>query len=420
MTRSVLGSDPFERSKKESESKRRQFKKASPGGIKRPSSEEIIADGKRVFEIMDQRLAKGIEKTEDRMKEQLDKMETRLDSGLHDIGRRIKEYEKESEKRVEAAVSSIEEKAKEAIKSADIKDREERLRLLDGIIDYLRRFTGIISLESIKKTIRDLRMITRSDSVDDFGMDEVFEDLLVPFFDFFYDVWWRVETSGVNNVPSEGRSLLVSNHSGTLPYDGAMIKLAVRREHPARREVRFLVEDFAFYFPVLSRFLARIGGVRACQENAQRLLERDQLVSVFPEGVKGIGKYYRDRYQLQRFGRGGFVRLCLRTASPLMPVSIVGAEEIHPLIGKHKFLAKLIGAPYIPITLTFPWLGPLGLIPFPTKWYIDFGTPIDMGRYGRKSVDDDIFVNSMSERVRSIIQKMVAERLQARSSIFFG
>src|SRR5262249_16721961 len=164
--------------------------------------------------------------------------------------------------------------------------------------------------------------------------------------------------------------LIVANHSGTLPYDAAMVMHAVRSEHRTRREVRPLVEDFVFHFPYLGTLMNRIGGVRACQENAERLLTQDQLVPALPEGRQGISKLFKEGYELQRFGRGGFVKLALKCDAPIIPTAIVGAEEIHPLVTRVTWLARSFGIPYIPVTPTFPLLGPLGLVPLPTKWYI--------------------------------------------------
>jgi 1-acyl-sn-glycerol-3-phosphate acyltransferase len=263
-------------------------------------------------------------------------------------------------------------------------------------------------------------MFGRSMSVDDFGLDPRFEEMVSPLFEFMYNNWWRVEASGIENVPAHGRALLVGNHSGMLPWDGAMIKYAIRQHHPAHREVRPLVEDFVYHFPFLGALMARIGGVRACQENAQRLLEKDELVAVFPEGVKGIAKLYRYRYQLQRFGRGGFVKLCLRTGAPLIPTAVIGAEEIHPIIARADFLARPLKIPVVPITPTLPLLGPLGLIPFPTKWYIIFGKPIDLRRYGKAALDDELLINRITHDVRAQIQEQIYEQLKKRRSVFFG
>jgi 1-acyl-sn-glycerol-3-phosphate acyltransferase len=259
-----------------------------------------------------------------------------------------------------------------------------------------------------------------SEEIDPFGRDPQFENKLKPFFDFLYYRYWRVSTHGVENLPSEGRGLLVSNHSGTLPWDGSMIRVAVTNDHPAERDVRFLVEDFVYYLPFVGTWMYRIGGVRASQENAERLLNNDHLVAVFPEGVKGIGKYYSQRYHLQRFGRGGFIKLAIRTKSPIIPVAVIGAEEIHPLLYKSSFLAKPLGIPYLPVTPTLPLLGPLGLIPYPSKWSIYFGKPIDLSHYDESILDEELEVHKLSEMVRQTIQSMVTEGLKKRGSVWWG
>ena len=217
-----------------------------------------------------------------------------------------------------------------------------------------------------------------------------------------------------------GRGLIVANHSGTVPYDGAMIRLSVLNDHPSRRDVRFLVEDFVYHFPFLGTFMYRTGGVRACPENAERLLSKDHLVAVFPEGVKGIGKEFKNRYRLQRFGRGGFIKLALKTGAPIIPTAIVGAEEIHPIIYKSTALAKPLGIPYIPITPTLPLLGPLGLIPLPSKWTIVFGEPILLADYGPRDAEDQLLVNQLSEKVRLTIQERLTEEIRNRRSVWFG
>jgi 1-acyl-sn-glycerol-3-phosphate acyltransferase len=268
---------------------------------------------------------------------------------------------------------------------------------------------------------RRFAMRERSDFVDEFGRDPVYCKKTAPTLDFLYRSYFRIEVSGLENVPSAGRGLLVANHSGTLPYDGIMLMHALRAEHPRHREVRPLVEDFVFYLPYLGTIVNRLGGVRACPENAERLLRQEQLIAVFPEGVKGIAKLYRQRYQLQRFGRGGFVKLALRCDSPIIPVAIVGAEEIHPVLTHVSWLAKNLGLPSLPITPTFPALGPLGLVPLPTKWFIRFGAPLYFNsEYGAEAANDRILVNRLAENVRSSIQEMLDGVLSQRKSILFG
>jgi 1-acyl-sn-glycerol-3-phosphate acyltransferase len=199
-----------------------------------------------------------------------------------------------------------------------------------------------------------------------------------------------------------------------------MIQLAIRHEHPARRVCRMLALDMFALLPVLAPILSKSGSIRANPENAERLLRKGELLGVFPEGVKGVGKYFRDRYKLARFGRGGFVRIALRTGTPIVPCAVVGAEEIHPVIAKADWVGRPLGLPYFPLTPTFPWLGPLGVLPLPTKWSIDFGDPIELREHGPEDADDPILVNRISEEVRSTIQRMVDGRLARRRSIWFG
>jgi 1-acyl-sn-glycerol-3-phosphate acyltransferase len=268
-----------------------------------------------------------------------------------------------------------------------------------------------------------LAMRGRSEEVDDFGFDPIYDAKLKPLLDFLYTKYFRVETTGIGNVPSTGRCLLVANHSGTLPLDGVMIKAAVKREHAgtgAPRDVRWLTEDFIYHMPYLGSAMNRLGAVRACQENAERLLAKEQLVAVFPEGVKGIGKLFAERYRLQRFGRGGFIKLCLRTGTPIVPVAVTGAEETNPLLFKIEHLSKALGVPYVPVTPTFPLLGPLGLLPAPTKWRIQFGEPLDLSAHGPEAADDEILVGKLGERVRATIQGMLDRSVGARKSVFFG
>jgi 1-acyl-sn-glycerol-3-phosphate acyltransferase len=253
---------------------------------------------------------------------------------------------------------------------------------------------------------------------DEWGFDEEFVEIALPFLEFLYERWWRVDVEGILNVPSHGRGLLVSNHAGIFPWDATMIGLAITKEHPLPRYPRFLVLNWAFQLPYVSVALRKVGSVPASPYNAVRLLEQDELVGVFPEGVKGTGKDFSDRYRLQRFGRGGFVELALRTGSPIIPVAVVGSEEIYPKIGEAPLLARATGTPFFPLTPTFPWLGPLGLVPLPSKWRIEFCDPIDMSHHGPDAADDRALVFETSERVREAIQRKLYENLVKRGSAF--
>lgn len=253
---------------------------------------------------------------------------------------------------------------------------------------------------------------------DDWGFDEEFADALRPFMDFMYDRWWRVEADGVERVPAHGRGLLVANHAGILPWDATMMALAILRHHPLPRHPRFLVLDWAFHLPYVGTVMRKVGGVVASPYNALRLLEEDELVAVFPEGVKGAGKDWSERYRLQRFGRGGFVEIALRAGAPLVPVAVVGSEEIYPKIGEAKLLARLTGMPYFPLTPTFPWLGPLGAVPLPSRWRIEFCDPIETASYGPEGADDRRLVMELTERVRDTIQETVLQNLVKRGPAF--
>ena len=253
---------------------------------------------------------------------------------------------------------------------------------------------------------------------DEWGFDEEFVHVVEPLLDFLYDQWWRVKATGVEKVPAHGRALLAGNHAGILPWDATMMSIALLREHPLPRYPRFLVLDWAFQLPWVSTAIRKVGGVVASPYNALRLLEDDQLVAVFPEGVKGTGKPFSERYRLQRFGRGGFVELALRTGAPIVPVAVVGSEEIYPMIGQSGLAARALRAPYFPLTPTFPWLGPLGMIPLPSKWRIEFCDPIPTESYGPDAVNDRGLVLELSERVRSTIQQKVYENLVERGGAF--
>lgn len=253
---------------------------------------------------------------------------------------------------------------------------------------------------------------------DEWGFDEEFARLVEPGFDFLYDRWWRVKASGVENVPGHGRALLAANHAGILPWDATMMSIAIMREHPLPRYPRFLVLNWAFELPYVSMAIRKVGGVVASPHNALRLLEDDQLVAVFPEGVKGTGKPYSERYRLQRFGRGGFVELALRAGAPIVPVAVVGSEEIYPKLGESPLLARLTGAPFFPLTPLFPWLGPAGVIPLPSKWRIQFCEPIETASYGPEAAADRSLVLELSERVRSTVQEALYANLVQRGNPF--
>jgi 1-acyl-sn-glycerol-3-phosphate acyltransferase len=265
------------------------------------------------------------------------------------------------------------------------------------------------------------KRLTGDYEIDEFGFDREFADhIVMPMLRPLYERWFRVETVGMANVPSTGAALLVANHSGTLPIDAMMTTVALRDHHPAGRHLRMLGADLLFRTPMLGSISRKAGHTLACNPDAERLLESGELVGVWPEGYKGVGKPFKDRYKLQRFGRGGFVSAAMRCGVPIIPCSIVGAEEIYPLIGDLKPIARLFGLPYFPITPLFPLLGPLGVVPLPSKWYIEFGEPIRTDQYPVADADDPMTVFNVTDQVREVIQQTLYRLLSQRRNAFTG
>ena len=265
------------------------------------------------------------------------------------------------------------------------------------------------------------RRLTGDYAVDEFGFDaDLTDHLLMPPLRPLYEKWFRVETRGLEHVPEQGGALIVANHSGAVPLDAIMTAVALRDHHPARRHLRLLAADLVFTMPGVAPLARKSGNTLACNADAERLLTNGELVGVFPEGFKGIGKPFNERYKLQRFGRGGFVSAALRTGSPIIPCSIVGAEETFPMLGNAKTLARLAGLPYLPLTPTFPWLGPLGLVPLPSKWIIEFGEPIETAELGgAAAAEDPMLVFNLTDQVRETIQSSIYTLLMQRRSVFF-
>ena len=262
------------------------------------------------------------------------------------------------------------------------------------------------------------RRLAGAYEVDEFGFDrELTDTVFYPMLRVLYKDWFRTEVFGIENVPDTGGGLLVGNHSGTFALDAMMLSVALRDQHPRDRHLRLLGADLVFRVPVLSELARKAGATVACNPDAERLMSGGELVGVFPEGFKGIGKTYADRYKLQRFGRGGFVSAALRTGTPIIPVAIVGAEEIYPMLADLKPLARLLGVPYFPVTPTFPWLGPLGLVPLPSKWLIQFCPPIPTAHL-TEHADDPMVVYNLADQVRETIQANLHTLLEKRPDPF--
>jgi 1-acyl-sn-glycerol-3-phosphate acyltransferase len=265
------------------------------------------------------------------------------------------------------------------------------------------------------------RRLTGDYAVDEFGFDtELTDNVVLPLLRPLYRTWFRVETTGLHHVPDEGGALVVANHSGTIPLDALMTSVALHDDHPAHRHLRMLGADLVFRLPVVGQLSRKHGSTLACNADAERLLADGELVGVWPEGFKGIGKPFADRYKLQRFGRGGFVSAALRTGKPIIPCSIVGAEETYPKIADIPALARLLNIPYFPVTPTFPLLGPLGAVPLPSKWLIEFGEPISTAELGPDAADDPMLVFNLADQVRETIQLTLYRLLGRRRGAFRG
>jgi 1-acyl-sn-glycerol-3-phosphate acyltransferase len=266
------------------------------------------------------------------------------------------------------------------------------------------------------------RRLTGDFAVDEFGFDpELTDTVLLNLFRPLYRKWFRVEVRGIENIPAVGGALVVANHSGAIAFDSLMTAVAVHDEHPARRHLRMLGADLVFSTPVLGELARKGGATLASNADAERLLSGGEVVAVWPEGFKGIGKPFSERYKLQRFGRGGFVSAALKTGVPIVPCAIVGAEETYPIIGNMPSVARLLGIPYAPVTPTWPLLGPLGLIPLPSKWLIEFCAPVvvDESIAGHAAAEDPMTVFDLTDQVRQTIQQTLYSLLVQRRSVFF-
>lgn len=249
---------------------------------------------------------------------------------------------------------------------------------------------------------------------DPFGFDPTYARQVTPYIAWIYEHYFRVETHGVDYVPS-GRCLIISNHSGQLPYDAAMLAMAVLLERYRPRVVRSMVEHFVTHLPFVSFFFERCGQIVGTPDNCRRLLLRDEPILAFPEGVRGINKLFHERYQLKKFGLG-FMRLALETGTPIVPACVIGAEEQAPAIMNLKRVGAMLGLPSLPVTpqaLIFP---PLGALPYPTKYRIHFGEPM---QFSGDPNDEDSEIEAKVAQVESKIRHMMQTALAKRTSIFF-
>jgi 1-acyl-sn-glycerol-3-phosphate acyltransferase len=302
-----------------------------------------------------------------------------------------------------ATVSSLLERRVESKRSLPEGIRRDLAQGVSAVADFLRR------------------RVSGDYGVDEFGFDPHFaESVMLPALRPLYDAWFRVEVAGLEHVPATGGALIVANHAGVFALDGLMLQTAVHDEHPRHRWVRPLAADLVFETPLLGALARKTGSTLACPADADRLLRSGQLAAVFPEGYKGIGKTYANRYRLQRFGRGGFVSAAVQAGVPIIPCAIVGSEEIYPMLADLKPIARLLGLPYFPLTPLFPHLGPLGLIPLPSKWHIEFGEPIHTQAFDPADADDSMLMFEVTDQVRETIQQTLDKQLARRENPFLG
>lgn len=290
--------------------------------------------------------------------------------------------------------------------------------LLEGLRDAL----GEESLALIREIAGFVRRrLTGDYEIDAFGFDvDLTEHVLLPLLRPIHRHYWRVTSSGAQHIPTTGGGLVVANHAGTIAIDALMTRLDVFEQ--TGRHSRELAADLVFRTPLVGHFGRKTGATLATSDDANRLLQAGNLVAVWPEGFKGVGKPFKERYKLQRFGRGGFVATAIRNQVPIIPTAIVGSEEIYPLLFNAKLVARALGLPYFPITaqmLAAPVLGPLSLLPLPSKWSIEYGEPIDTTQWDPADADDPMIVFELTDLVRDTIQHMLYRNLMGRRSVFW-
>ncbi len=258
-----------------------------------------------------------------------------------------------------------------------------------------------------------LRLLEPPERLDRFGMDPRFVERLEPVVELLCSAWWRVALRDVRNVPAEGAAVVVANHAGAVPWDAFVLRHAVRRH----RDLRPLLDDRECALAIVGPAAVRYGAVRSSAESAGRLLAEGQVIGVFPEGSAVAHKPWRERYRLQRFGRGGFAKVALRAGAPVVPCAIVGSEEASPGIARTGWLAERLGVPLLAANPSLR-VAAAGLLPLPSRWTIRFGEPVATRDLGAAAADDAGVVNALTERVRARVQELLDEELAGRSSVY--
>lgn len=357
----------------------------------------------------------------DRLERRLSEIERRLEEELAGLRREAVRRSSRPTGREDifGAVREVDDRVAELANRTSRFARGRRRGLFRGARNVAKVAGELVRPDYYSRKFAEFGLRDRSVRVDEFGMDPAYRSSIRPVMEFLFRRWWRVRIEGISNIPERGAALLVGNHAGVIPYDAAMISFGIEMRHPARRRVRFLIEDWFATLPFASPLIARAGAVRANRENAERLLRTGHLVGAFPEGTKGSLKYYKDRYKVQRFGRGGSVRLAMKTGVPIIPFAVVGSEEIYPVIAKANLLARTLGLGELPVAANL-LLGPLGLLPLPSKWIIRIGQPVDVARRGARGAEDEILVNRLANELRENVQQMVDDLLTRRKNAWRG
>jgi len=281
----------------------------------------------------------------------------------------------------------------------------------------MRATERLVPPEELNKLLK-FKMADLGFGFDQFGMERESVLLAYAIGRCIYKYWFRVTSRGQEYIPDEGRVLIVPNHSGVLPIDAMMIWIDLWLKKDAPRPMRAVVDNFAGFLPFINTAMYRVGQVVGARRNFEDLLESNQLMAVFPEGAKGTGKLYKDRYKLIKFNVG-FIELSIKHRVPIIPTAVVGCEEQYAMMYNVKAIAAMISFPYFPITPLFPLLGPLGMVPLPVRYHIRYGEPIHFyNDYGPQTLENPETVRMLADKVQLKVEEMIQGLLEERKGIF--
>ncbi|HUK66750.1 MAG TPA: lysophospholipid acyltransferase family protein [Anaeromyxobacteraceae bacterium] len=322
----------------------------------------------------------------------------------------LRERLKAIESRIEASAAKATARLHELARAEESGDQaRDLLKTLTRLWPALqRRWPGLGAVAAL---------LSRSGELDGYGMEHDLVARAMPLLEFLYATWWRVDARGMENVPSQGAVVLVANHGGSLPWDALVLRLALLRDHPAHRELRPLLDQAALGMPLVGPMAVRLGAVAATPENAKRLLDEQRAVAVFPEGTSNALRPWPQRYRIERFGRGGFAKLALRTGAPVVPCAVVGSEETSAPFARPGWLSARLGMPFLLSAPALP-LGAFGAFPLPSRWGLSFGEALDTRGAGPSAADDPARVLELTERTRVALQEILDREVAARRSVY--